>query len=352
MRIWQRYLFSHLLRTLLFFFLCLLTLYIAIDFSINGVRFLSKDTTSWLDIGINYLRHFAKFLDLFFSLSFLLASLKVLLDLNAHREIVALQIAGLSAKKLLAPFYITAVLLAAASYANSQWISPDAQMAADDFYKAHSKKIDTKSEERVFSLELQDGSELVYQSYDWEKKELFDVFWIRSPGDLWHMKHLQTDVRPVAGRFADHFLRNDQGLFEKVESFESHAFPELQWNEAASLQKFIPFENRPLTLLFQQTLSHGAEKQKSAAYLHYKLALPLVPLLMLFAIAPSAFRFSRGRSAFLLVACSFAAYVGLRTFLDAMLILAENQVLSPLFAIWGPLAIGFAIALHFFSRLR
>src|SRR5690242_16318839 len=99
MKLWQRYLFEHLIRSFFFFLICILVLYIAIDFSMHGAKFLSKETTSCLDIGVNYLRHFAKFISLFFSLSFLFSMLKVLLDLNAHREIVALQTAGLSSKK-------------------------------------------------------------------------------------------------------------------------------------------------------------------------------------------------------------------------------------------------------------
>ena len=348
MTIWRRYLFRRLLFSLAAIFLCLLTLYIAIDFSINGVRFLSKETTSWLDICINYLRHLAKFFDLFASISFLLASLKTLLDLNHHRELVALQIGGISAKKLLSPFFAVAALLTALSYANSQWVAPDAQMAATHFHQAHSKK-KSKLKKHIFSIDLQDGSELVYQSYDPKTKELFDVFWIKAADDLWYIKYLGVGKEPFQGRFADHFVRD--GILQKVASEESRLFPEIQWDEIASLQKIIPLENRSLSLLLQQTLSCGSEKQKSAAHLHYKLALPCLPFLILLSIAPVSFRFSRGRSSFLLIGVSFFAFAALHTFLDAMLILAENQVFSPLTIIWGPMALCFAIASFFFSRL-
>ena len=349
MSIWFRYLFRHLILSFLFFFCCILALYTAIDLSINGIRFLSKDATSIIGILINYLRHFSKLFDLFSSFSFLLATLKVLIDLNTHRELSALQIAGISAKRLLMPFFLLAALLTIASYGNSQWISPNAQQTIQG---TQSKKRKSKTEGRIFSVDLEDGSELIYQMYCPEKEELFDVFWIRSPTDLWHIKYLKVHSKPVQGRFAEHFTRNHHGIFEKTESFEHSIFPDLQCNSSASLQKFIPFEERPLLLLLQQAMAKGAEKQKSGAHLQYKLALPLIPFLMLFSIAPFAFRFSRGTFAFLFASCCFFAYVGLRTLLDALLILAENQVFSPFLAIWGPLAICFTVSLYFFSRLR
>ena len=55
-KIWQLYLFGHLVRAFLLFLICMIGLYIAIDFSIHGPRFLAKDTISWFDIGVNYLR--------------------------------------------------------------------------------------------------------------------------------------------------------------------------------------------------------------------------------------------------------------------------------------------------------
>ena len=343
-KIWQLYLFGHLIRAFLLFLFCILGLYIAIDFSIHGSRFLSKDTVSWLSISVNYLWHFAKFTSLFFSLSFLLAMQRVLLDLNAHREIVALQTAGLSSKKLLSPIFFLAALLMIASYVNFQWISPEAQLNADDFYKAH---IHHSKSEKVYSLVLQDGSELVYQKYDADKKELFDVFWIRSFDEIWHMKTLKVGLQPMEARFTDRFIRGVSGALEKNESADLRLFPELALEAGVSFQRFIPFENRSLSTLWRQARGNSSDKQKSAAHLHYKLALPLVPFFTIFAFAPFALRYRRDRSSLIYISCSLFTYIGLMTLLDAMLILAENQAIPAYLAIWIPLASSFAIAGYF-----
>ncbi|HSX38536.1 MAG TPA: LptF/LptG family permease [Chlamydiales bacterium] len=337
MKIWQRYLLGHLIRTFSFFLICILIFYIAIDFSMNGVRFLSKETTSWLDITANYFRHFSKFTSLFFSLSLLLAMLRVLLDLSAHREIIALQMAGLPLKKLLAPFFFFAAILAAVMLINFQWISPDAQQSADHFYKAHSSHSYLKS--KVFSLILQDGSELVYQKFDPIENELFDVFWICSFDKIWHIKRLAVDSSPPAARGADLFIREKNGSLEKSDSHEQRFFPEISWQQGAILQNYVPFENRSLTTLWQQSRGNSSDKQKSAAHLHYKLAQPVILFLMIFLAAPFAIRHSRTRQSLGLIALSLFSFVGLMTLLDAMLILAENQVVPPKYAIWAPLVV-------------
>ena len=346
MNLWKRYLFGHLILSFSLLLLSLLILYISIDFSIHGARFLSRDTTSIIDIGINYLRHFAKFTDLFFSLSFLLASLKVLLDLNTNRELLAFQAAGISSKQLLLPFFFLAALLMVGSLINNQWIAPDAQEAARDFHKAHSKKKQVATIQ-VFSFPLQDGSEMVYQNYDPMTQELFDVFWIRSTDDFWHMHTLTKNQASLA----DHFVRNKKGIIEKRENYPSYIF-ELEWEKEVTNNRFIPFENRSFGTLFRQAYNNSAESEKCSAHFHYKLASSFFPFLIIFGVALPAFHFARIRSLFLLFAFSLFIFIGFKMFLDAMLILAENQVLSPLFAIWLPIVIGFSIALYFFSRLR
>jgi lipopolysaccharide export LptBFGC system permease protein LptF len=335
MKLWQRYLLRRLAKSFLLFILCILSLYIVVDISINGVKFFSKETTTLGSVLLNYLSHFAQYLDLFFSLSFLLASLRILVDTSMHGELTALHMAGLSEARLLTPFILFALCLAAGSYVNSQWLSPGAHDAADAFQVKHSKGKERK--EKVFTASLEDGTELVYRKFDPEKGELFDVFWIRSPEDIWHIKSLKVDPSPPSGRYADHLQRSQDGPFEKTESFLVRSFPDIPWQGEAPLQRFVPFENRPLGLLIRQALLASSEKTFVQSHLHYKLAKPLIPLLLVLSLGPYAMRFRRGRNLFFFFACSVFGLVGLLTLLDSCLILAENQVLAAWMAIWAPL---------------
>ncbi len=214
MSLWFRLLFFRISKTFFFLLFCIFSIFVAVDLSVNSVRFFSSGKTLVEEIALYYLQNFAKHLELFFPLSFLMASMKVLLDLNSHRELVALQMAGLSKKKLLAPFFLFAAFLSIACYANSEWIAPDAQDAACKFKTAHMKK-QKKKREHVFNLTLEDGTELVYQKFDPLEKEFFDVFWLRAPDDVWHMKHLKIETAPPLGRFVDHLSRTEEKRFEK-----------------------------------------------------------------------------------------------------------------------------------------
>ena len=350
MKIWHRYLFGHLIKTFLFLLVCLFATYVIVDLSVHGVRFLSQAATYLSDVALYYVLNFAKHLELFLPLPLLLSSLKVLIDLNTHHELVALQMAGLSRKTLLRPFFAFAAMLTFVCYANSQWLAPEAQDAADAFRSQHLRKKKVKRE-HVYNVALDDDSELIYQSFDEKKKELFDVFWVKGENDLWHMKYLRIDLKHPQGRFADHLQRNEKGQFEKIESFSEKSFPDLPWNEDATLERFVPFENRSLSTLLVQARALTADRQSIFSHLHYKIAVPLLPFFIIIAISPIAMRPGRTHPTFLIVALSLFIFIGLMIILDGMLILGENQVLPGYIAIWGPIALLFASSFPRFAKM-
>jgi lipopolysaccharide export LptBFGC system permease protein LptF len=325
-KIWQRHLFFHLSKAFLFILICLFLVYAIVDLSIHGIRFFSNTTTAWTEIFSYYIHNFAKHLELFFPLTFLLASLKVLLDFSAHHEFTALQMAGLSKRALLHPFFLLAGILALAAYGNSQWLTSEEEPLQT--------KALCKIKKPVHHLSLKDSSELVYQNFNRETKELSDVFWIKSNKEIWHM---QSFLPPV-GSFVDRLQRNEQQVFEKIESFPTYTFQEIQFPEDARFEKFVSFENRPLCTLLLQSIKPTAEQKSVISHFHYKLATPLLPFFILFAIAPFAMHFSRTKSPFLLAAISLCAFIGFMTILDGMLIFGENQVLPGALAIWGLIA--------------
>lgn len=353
MKIWVRYLLRLLLKTFLFLLVCLFIIYAIIDLTIHGVRFFSHGSIQWTEVTAYYLHNFATHLDFFFPLTLLFTILKVLLDLNSHNELVALQIAGLSQKKLLIPFFIFAAFLGCISYANHEWIAPSAQEAADTFQLAHTKKKKKASKTHVYSASLQNQSELVYQEFLEKTDELFDVYWIKSNKDIWHIKFLKIDPSgeniPI-GRFADHLQRTKGHKLEKTESHLTYSFPEIVLDNNVTLQTFIPFENRSLSTLCRQALKPTVERRSIICHLHYKLATPLIPFLILLTLSPIVMRFSRLKSTVLITAISLFSFIGFMTILEGMLILGENQVIPGYIAIWGPIALVLLFATPRFYR--
>ena len=334
MKIWHRYIFFHLNKIFWFFLFSIFILYTLVDLSIHGIGFFSHGNTSFLNIATYYLYTFSSQLTFFFPLTFLIASLKVLLDLNTHHELVAFQMAGISKNKLLLPLFTFAFFLSFISYANQQWLSPQAMNSTYAFEKQHSKKKQKERKIPLFIAALQDKSELVYQEV--QKETLFDVFWIKSHNEIWHIKSLNMGLIPPEGKWVDHFQRNKQHLFEKTENFKHHLFPEIALDDNVFLEAFVPFENRSLSTLFQQSFRPTNERKSVVSHLHYKLATPLLSFLILFLIAPFTLSFSRTKPLFLITAMSLFSFVGFMTLLEGMLILGENQVLAGPIAIWGP----------------
>ncbi len=347
MKIWHRYFLKQFASTFFFLLFCIFTVYVLVDLSIHGVRFIYKSSVEALDLFLYYLHHFAMHLELFLPLTFLLSTLKVLFDLNSHLELVALQMAGLSRKKLLLPFFAFASFLSLVCYVNSQWLAPSATFAAKTFDSSYGKKKKRGKGQHVQAIALSDDSELVYQLYDEKKQELFDVFWVRSNSDIWHMKTLQ--INPPIGYFVDHFQRKK--LLEKTESFDQKTFDDLPLTVETAPKPFVPFESRSLTTLLREAIYDSSERAMVRTHLHYKIALPLLPLLLLFTIAPSTLLFSRNRPTFLIVATSLFGFISLMIIYDSLLILGENQVLAPWLAMWLPFALILAFSLRKFARL-
>jgi lipopolysaccharide export system permease protein len=350
MKIWERYLLLRLFSTALFILACLFGVYLIIDLSIHSVRFFADGRANTIAILLYYIHSFSMHLDLFLALSFLLSALKILFDLTHHFELIALQMAGLSKQKLTRPFFILASTFTIISYSNAEWLAPNAQESIDSFRKEYAKRKKQAQREHVHAVTLDDGSEVVFQKFDPHEKILFDAYWIKSADEIWHMKILLLDQTPLLGQFVDHFTRNAKGQIAIAESFEKHPLPDLPLVASQALQKFIPFENRPLWTLFSQSFSSCADLEMIRAHLHYKLSLPLLPLLISLSLPPILLRFSRQLPTFLIAACALFALIAIFTILDGMLILAENRVLNPAMAIWSPWIVCLTISLRRFLK--
>jgi lipopolysaccharide export system permease protein len=334
MNLWQRYLFWKLASTFLFFLISFFLIYAVVDLSMHSVRFFADGQAPFVAVARYYLSHFSAFLNLFFPLAFLLSSIRVLSDLSSHGEIVALQMAGLSAQRLLAPFTLFACALSLTAYVNAEWWAPDSLAVATTFREKHAPRHKRDAKAKVQTLPLTDRSELVFQAYDPVTETLHDVFWLRSSTEFWHMKTLTFS--PLTAHYADRFIRGR--LVEKAESFETLPVPQLLLLPEDISNRTVPFEQRSLSQLIDWATSARAEASPAAAHLHYKLAVPLLPLLLLAWVAPYCLRFHRFKQTFLIALLALGSLFTLFTLLDGMLILAESQVLPSYLAIWGPLA--------------
>lgn len=333
--IWERYFLKEILKVFFLFLFAFFFLYCAIDYSLHMQDFIQDKKIQFGDIALYYGFQFIKRSTLLLPLALLIASIKVLTSLNAHRELMTLQVSALSFKRLMRPFFFLAVVCTLFNFCATEFFLPRSLTYLDRFYDKHFKHKQTKKYP-VRSMVLKDNSKLLYQHYDPTKEAFFDVVWLESPSSIWRMKYLSSTS---VGEYVDHLERGSEGLFEKKESMEKREFKKIAWEKNLPRKGFIPTENRSLSQLYQFCF-----QKKNASYLkgelltnfYYKCAMPLLPLVVVAACTPFCVQYARKIPLFLLYSLSLFGFISFFTLMDAALILGENRVTAPFWAIFIP----------------
>ncbi len=356
-KIWERYIFREFLKVFALFLLGFYLLYVVIDYSTHMQDFVQGNQLPFWKILQYYVLQFIKRADILLPLATLIASIKVLCQLNTHKELVAFQSAGIKQKKLLRPLLYMALLCSFATLAVNEFAVPYSLNFIDKFHDAHLRhSFRGKRSDPLSVIHLDDHSKLIYQSYDTAKESFFDVIWIRNANDIWRMKYLKADPDHPQGQWADHITRNEAGVLEKSESFSTHVFKDLSWRRDLPRKGLIPFENRSIRELTRQAKEDlhlsKYEKQELLTQLLFKWTMPFLSILVLIAIAPSCIRYKRHLPQFFIYTFAVFAFVAFVAFMDAAVILGENEIVSPHLAILAPFAILFTFFGWRFARAR
>ncbi|MBN2478813.1 MAG: LptF/LptG family permease [Parachlamydiales bacterium] len=342
-KIWERKLFIDVLKYSLFFMLCFFLVFVFIDFSLHSAKLFSQSSVTFLDILKYYYNFLIIELNLFLALTFMLAIIKILADMNIHHELTALRMAGLSAKLISRPFLIFAVLISLFSFINYEFFLPKAIDFKENFKERFLKKTKyNKMHPNVIYLE--DNTRLVYQKYNKNEKELFDVFWIKDNSNIWHAKILNLQSTPIIGYFVDHFVKNSDTL-EKEKSYNSYIFNDILVDQNRK-NMFCPCDQRAISTLIKQSSSKNIcqkEKSELLSNVNYKLAMPFFPILIIISLFPFLITFSKNISIFFICAFSLFGFVIFYTLMDSALIVAESASKGSYLIIWMPLIISFLI---------
>lgn len=342
--IWERYLLRELLKVFFLFLGCFFFLYALIDYSMHAQDFITDEHIQISHIGTYYIFQFIKRADLLVPLALLISTLKVLLALNTHGELVALQACGLPLKKIFRPFFFLGLLCTLFNLVSSEFFLPSSLNHLDSFRAEHFRHSRRgKRKEPVHVLPLKDHSKIIYQTEDKEKKLYFDVFWIRSVNEIWRMASLSTDPKNPVGNFVDELKRNAEGNFEKKESFDQYRFDKFRWQPDPTGKGYIPLENRKLTelmkMILHKTKTTAYEYPQVLTYFLFKVTMPFLSLLVIIAGAPFCCRNSRNLPVFFIYSIALFGFITFFAMMDAAVILGENQVVSPFAAILLPYTI-------------
>lgn len=347
--IWERTLLKDILKVFLLFLFSFYFLYTLIDYSLHMQDFIRDQKTQIADLLLYYIYQFIKRADLLIPLALLVATVKVLSSLNQHRELVAFQSCGIRLKTILRPFFVVAIFCSLFNYVSFQYFAPKSLTYLDNFYVSRLKSSDANDKKPFYTISLKDKTTLIYQSFDKEKQLFFDVLWIRSANDIWRIKYLSLDPQNRVGSYVDHLQRNAEGIVEKTESFETRVFKELSWNKNSAQRDLVPLENLSISslvkMLHKKESLSPSEKSEISTQLYFKSCMPLLSLLVVFAVAPFCVRYSRMQPIFLIYAIALFGFIAFFTLMDAAVILGQNMAVTPAWAIFTPFAlcmVGFA----------
>jgi len=340
---WQAYFYKEICKVFFFFLIGFFILFSLIEYATHMDDFFKNASVNTISVFAYYLNQFLKRLDFLVPMALLLSTIKVLTTLNVRNEWTVFQVAGLSTRKLLQPFFVTALLCTLFLWTNFEYILPNALRKIDEFRIAnfHGSHL-AKRRELIHLIPLKDGSKLLYQSYNPKTNELFDVLWIKNGNEIWRMKYLSGNPETPNAQFVDHLVRSPTGTLEKKESYKYITFQDLKWHPTMARKGLIPFDQKRISALFKLSnnpKSSPYELPRIKTALIFKTTIPLLAPLIILALAPVCLTFSRIRSLFFIYAIGLFSLFALYMLIDSLTILSDHAIVSPVLAIAVPLTL-------------
>lgn len=338
--LWHRHLFRQLLSQTFLMLTLLLALYTFIDASINlsELRKLSS-----LDALIaHYVAIFVKRIPQLLPFALLLTSVKTLLNMQKHHEMVSLRMSGASKFSILTPFLVTALLCCALNWSLNEglWTSP-VEMKSVNFnpmsWVSNGWRLSNQDPLEAIPLDQKLESWLIFRQYDPEKKEFEDAFWIKNNQQWWHFKKLMLNEKKagqVTACDADCFELQPSGQRLWRGHFE-HLNLDMLIEDAQLVKEVRPAQELNIPNLYY-ALQGGfpqIQEPKLRGYLYFRLLQPLLCLLAPLAAASVTFRYTRHMPHLITYIIS-GAILGMTLMLQQSgLLLATSGRIHPLFSI-------------------
>ena len=355
-KIWERYFIKQIVSIFLLFIVCFYGLYVLIDYSSRGNSYRSFHF-SYLDLAKYYLYLFLQRLDILIPFAFLIACVRTLCLLNSRNELIALMASGIKLKTLLRPFLACALLLTTLLYINNEFLLPYAWKSLRQLEDSHFEEKNLSEEyKQVQHILLNDNKHSSLYSYDSTREIFHDVYWIRSLDDIYYIKKLSPYREQPLGEFVSHFLRDKSNKLLLKDSWKSHLFPEIRFNQEAISESLALPNEQSLTNLWKKLPARGKELTDRDAQVltsfYYKLAMPWLCLLVFIAPAPFCLKFSRQMHVFMIYICSMFGTVAFYLIVNTGLVMGESQVIPPAYAVGVPFAAFFIFFGWRFLKLR
>jgi lipopolysaccharide export system permease protein len=161
------YITKKFLGTFFYAIALILSIAIVFDMSENLDEFLSKDITWGTIISEYYLNFIPYFANLFSPLFTFIAVIYFTSKMAYNTEIIAILSSGVSYKRLMRPYLVSALILAAFSYALGNYVIPPANKTLNEFRQFYiDNNRQTVSNERNIHRQIEPGVFIYMQSFN------------------------------------------------------------------------------------------------------------------------------------------------------------------------------------------
>lgn len=341
--IWERYFLREMVKTTLFFLLCFFAMYVVIDYASHSATFQrNAGWLLWQGIALYYLCELVQRLEILLPLALLIATVRTLCTLNVHHELIALMSSGIGLKRLLQPFLWVGLFCTALLYLNVEYLQPIALKELKQMNAQSSRhKVEARQTLSAQHLMLKDGSTLIYQNYDADAQQFFDVYWIRSMDDIYRIQSLTPGTEVAIGSNIDHLTRDSDGNLKTTEFIAQAELPALQFHKRSLFVTGSTPEEQSLSKLWHQLpqidkMPKTDQESLLIASFYQKLLMPWLCLLAIIGPAPYCLRITRTLPVFFIYAGSLVSFVIFYLIMGTAALLGKRQILLPEIALLPP----------------
>lgn len=354
MKIWERYFLKEFLKSFFFFIFIFYGLYVLIDYSSHSSSFhYNHSRFKIYEVALYYLWEFMERMEVLIPFGLLLATIRVLTNLNMHNELVALMASGIKMRIILRPFILVGLSMVMLMYINTQFWMPHALQRINHIDQKHHRQ-KSKSQIAVQSLVLKDKTTVIFQNYDFSEKKLINAYWIRNINDMYRIQYLYPYNEIPTGYNVDHLYRKPDGELTLVATDKVLQFPEMHFHKRDLFQGMIDPEDESLTDLWKklpQTITSEKESSITSVFYH-KMIMPWLCLLAVVGPAPFCVRYSRSLPLFFIYALSIFGLVTIYLIFDSTLLLGKRQIFEPWLAVLVPFFVCASAASYKYLRIN
>lgn len=357
-KIWERYFLGEFIKTLLFFLSTFYTLYVLIDYANHTATFHRYHIQfQWKEFFLYYLCEFAIRLEVLLPFALLVTTIRTLCNLNLHNELIALMSAGNSLKMLMRPFVMLGVICAGLMYLNNEFILPTAMQELKKIEESRSRESKKfRQDATVQHLLLEDGSTIVFGSYDSSHDLFLDAYWIRSLEDVYRIKFLSPNLLGIPhGEFVDHFQRGTKGELTKTEMIAAASFPGMRFNRQTLFETINSPEEEALSVLSKMLPENSREMSERDALIqttfYRKLIVPWLCVLAIIGPMPFCLRRTRQLPLFFIYAGSIFGLVAIFLILSTATLLGKRQIAPAAWTLFPPMGVFSGFFIWRFFRL-